>query len=203
MSKKIVRENVLPERIRCVAGVDVAYLDGFSIGAVVSIRYASLCTIESKAAYVETGFPYIPTLLAFREVPPAVKAIRALETPPDVILVDGHGVMHPRRLGFASHLGLVLNKPTIGVAKSPMVGKLGEYNKEHWAPIVEEGEVVGAALRTRPSKAVYISTGHMVSLEKAIGVARQVTQNSRVPEPIRLAHNRAERERQRIKAANL
>jgi deoxyribonuclease V len=203
MAKKISRENVLPERIRFVAGVDVAYLDGYSIGAVVNIGYASLCIIESKVACVKTGFPYIPTLLAFREVPPAVNAIRALEMPPDVLLVDGHGLMHPRRLGFASHLGLVLNKPTIGVAKRPLTGELGECNRERWTPIVKEGEVLGAALHTRRGENVYVSTGHMVSLEKAIEVVGQVTRNARVPEPIRLAHDRAEQERQRIKAANL
>lgn len=202
MSKKIVREDVLPKRIHCVAGVDVAYQDGFSLGAAVSVDYRSLCTIESEVACLETRFPYIPTLLSFREVPPAVKATRALGSRPDVFLVDGHGVMHPRRLGFASHLGLVLNKPTIGVAKSPLVGKLGEYNMENWAPIAEEKEVVGAALCTKTGKPVYISIGHMVSLEKAIGIVKHVTQNSRVPKPIRSAHNLAKQERQRIKAAS-
>ncbi len=202
MSKQIVRESVLPKRIRLVAGVDVAYSEAVSIGAAVSVDYASLRPVESKTTCLETRFPYVSTLLSFREAPPAVKAVKALHARPDILLVDGHGVLHPRRLGLASHLGLVLQEPTIGVAKNPLLGDVGEYNNDDWAPIIEKEEVVGAALATKSGKPIYISIGHMVSLEKAIEIVKQVTQNRRAPKPIHLAHNLARRERQRIKAAS-
>jgi deoxyribonuclease V len=118
LSKHVIREDTLPKIIRYVAGVDTAYTDDLSIGATVVLDYSSLSVVESAKAKVKTRFPYIPTLLSFREIHPSLAAIKKLKTQPDVFLVDGQGIAHPYRLGFASHLGLVLDMPTIGVAKS-------------------------------------------------------------------------------------
>lgn len=197
-SKRVVRRDRLSEEIRYVAGVDVAYTKELSVGAVAVLDYKSLSLVESKTSHVKTEFPYIPTLLSFREIPPAVAAIRELRLPPDVLLVDGQGIMHPFRLGFASHLGLVLGKPTIGVAKNPLVGKVGEF-KQDWAPIVDKKEVVGAALITKKgAKPVYVSVGHMVSLGRAIEVVKHCTPRFRISKPIRLAHRIAAEEKRKV-----
>ncbi len=198
-SKHIVRRDILPKKIRRVAGVDTAYTKKHSIGAVAVVDYDSLSFIESETAYVKTEFPYIPTLLSFREIPPTVAAIGKLRLHPDVFLVDGQGIMHPYRLGFASHLGLILGKPTIGVAKSPLIGEIGLFNEESWAPITDKKEIVGAALLTRKeAKPVYVSVGHMVSLKRAIEIVRHCSLNHRIPEPIRLAHGLAKEEKRKI-----
>jgi len=198
-SKNIIRRDLLSEKIRYVAGVDVSYTKTLSIGAAIVLDYDSLSLVESRTVSVKTEFPYIPTLLSFREIPPAHKVIKKLKLQPDVILVDGQGIMHPYRLGFASHLGLVLNKPTIGVAKSPLIGKVGEFNEKNWAPITDKKEVIGAAFITKTgTKPVYVSIGHMVSLEKAIDIVRHCTPNYRIPKPIRLAHTIATQEKRKI-----
>lgn len=192
LSKKVILEDVLPRRIRLVAGVDVAYAGSTSIGAVAVLDFRSLSPIEFQVSLVETRFPYVPTLLSFREISPAVAAIRKLRVQPDVFLVDGHGFAHPYRFGFASHLGIVLNKPTVGVAKSLLCGRVGSFKEEGWAPILEDGETIGATLVTKQDrKPVYVSVGHMISLETAITLVRHCIKDHRVPEPLRMAHLRA------------
>ena len=199
LSKRVISEDVLPGTIRCVAGVDVAYTRGVSIGAVVVLDFASLSLIESQVSRVKTLFPYIPTLLSLREVPPALSAIRKLRVQPDVFLVDAHGVMHPYRLGFATHLGLVVNSPTIGVAKSPLCGESEPLRGRRWAPIREGEEVVGARVVTREgNRPVFVSVGHKVSLETAIGIVVDCTLGHRIPEPTRRAHVVAGEERMRL-----
>jgi len=199
LSKRVIRRDMLPKTICYVAGVDTAYNAGMSIGAAVVFDYNSLSVVESKKARVKTSFPYIPTLLSFRELPPTLAAIKKLKTQPDVFLVDGQGIAHPYRLGFASHLGLVLNKPTIGVAKSLLCGKVGSFNRGGWAPITDKDEVIGAAIAQKGEKPVYVSVGHMVSLKKAIQIVKHCTKLHRIPEPIRVAHVVANEEKQRLR----
>lgn len=188
LSKQVTREDKIPKNIRYVAGVDVAYTTESSIGAVAVLDYNSLSLVESKTAKVKTRFPYIPTLLSFREIPPTLAAIKKLKTQPDVFLVNGQGIAHPYRLGFASHLGLVINKPTIGVAKSLLCGKVGNFNREGWAPIVDKGEVVGAVVARHGKKPIYVSIGHMVSLERAIEIVEHCIRSHKLPEPLQMAH---------------
>lgn len=149
LSKKIITEDKLPNKIRYVAGVDVAYAKNLSIGAVAVLDYKTLRLLECKTAVCETRFPYIPTLLSFREVPPAVLSIKKLQQQPDVFLVDGHGFAHPYHCGFASHLGLVLGKPTIGVAKRWLFGEEKHIHGETITILRHEGKVVGAAVTTK------------------------------------------------------
>jgi len=195
LSKRVIRRDMLSKNIRWVAGVDTAYRADVSIGAAVVLDYNSLSIVESKKTKVKTRFPYIPTLLSFREIPPTLAAIKKLNTQPDVFLVDGQGIAHPYRLGFASHLGLILNRPTIGVAKSLLCGEVGAFNRDRWAPVTDKGEVVGAAVALRREKPVYVSVGHMVSLKRAISIVKHCTKLHRVPEPIRAAHIIADKER--------
>jgi len=201
LSKLIIREDKLPKTISYVAGVDTTYHADVSIGAAVVLDYKSLCLVESKKVTVKTRFPYIPTLLSFREIPPTLAAIKKLKTQPDVFLVDGQGIAHPYRLGFASHLGLILDKPTIGIAKSLLCGTIGAFNPEGWAPIFDNDEVIGGAVAQKREKPIYVSIGHKVSLEKAIAIVKHCRRLHRIPEPIRTAHTIAneEREKQRAK----
>jgi len=195
-SKLVIREDMLPRSVRYVAGADVAYSADFSIGAAVVLDYDSLSVVEWRKGWVKTRFPYIPTLLSFREIQPTLAAIRKLKTQPDVFLVDGQGIAHPYRLGFASHLGLVIDKPTIGVAKSLLCGEVEAFKKEGWAPITDKGEIVGAAI-ARNGKPIYVSIGHMVSLERAIDIVMHCSLRHRTPEPIRLAHAKANLEKKK------
>ena len=197
-SKLVIQEDILPKNIRCVAGIDVAYVYGYSIGAAVVLDYESCSVIESKKARVKTRFPYIPTLLSFREIPPTLASIGKLKTQPDVFLVDGQGIAHPYRLGFASHLGLVLDKPTIGVAKSLLCGQVEPFTQEGQALIIDKGEVVGAAVSREREKPIYVSVGHKVSLKRVIEIVKHCTRNYRIPEPIRAAHAVADREKRRL-----
>jgi len=199
LSKHVIRKDMLPKTIRYVAGVDTAYRADMSIGATVVLNYETLSVVESKKARVKTRFPYIPTLLSFREIPPTLAAIKKLKTQPNVFLVDGQGIAHPYRLGFASHLGLILDKPTIGVAKSLLCGKIGNFNQEGWAPIIEKNEVIGAAVARNREKPVYVSVGHMVSLKRAIAIVKHCTRIHRIPEPIQAAHIIANEKSQRQK----
>lgn len=198
LSKRVIREDRLPEFIHYVGGVDVSYARGVSIGVVAVLEFASLSLIEAQTARLKTRFPYIPTLLSFREIPPALSAIRKLQVQPDVFLVDGQGVAHPYRLGFASHLGLVIDQPTVGVAKTLLCGKAEPFDDRNWAPITDGGEVIGAVVVTRPErKPVYVSVGHRVSLERAIRIAMHCARASRIPEPIRRAHIIASEEKRK------
>jgi deoxyribonuclease V len=200
LSKHIIFEDKIPKKIRFVGGVDVAYTKDVSIGAATVLDFPSLKLRESKTAICRTLFPYIPTLLSFREIPPSVLAIQKLKTQPGVFLVDGHGYAHPYRCGFASHLGLVIGKPTIGVAKGILIGDL-ETSKGNadTAFITHKNEIIGAQITTKTGrKPMYVSVGHMISLRTAIKIVRQCTVNSSIPEPIALAHNIATAEKRKI-----
>lgn len=203
-SKRVIRRDTIPKRVRYVGGVDVAYTQKLSISVAIVLDYKSLSIIESKATCTETVIPYVPTLLAFREIHPTISAIQKLRLQPDVILVDGHGVMHPHRFGLASHLGVLLSRSTIGIAKNPLIGKVGRHNEAGWAPIIDDGEVIGVELVTRKgSKPVYLSIGHMTSLSRAIEIVKNCTSSYRIPEPLRLAHIKTLEERRRILRSTL
>jgi deoxyribonuclease V len=203
MAAQVVRRDTLPAEIGYVGGVDVAYTRETSIAAGTVLEFESLSLVEGQTARTRTGFPYIPTLLSFREIPPAVIVIRKIHRRPDVLLVDGQGIMHPYRLGLASHLGLVLNMPTIGVAKSPLIGEVDELQDGGWAPITDQNEIVGAALSTsRGAKPLYVSIGHKISLRRAIQIVKHCTPIHRIPKPIRLAHNLAAQEKAKLKTVH-
>ena len=196
LAKQVIREDRVPEKIRFVAGVDVAYVGEISIGVAAALNYDSLALIESQVAHVKTQFPYIPTLLSFREISPTLSAIEKLETQPDVFLVDGQGIAHPHRLGFTSHLGLMIDKPTIGVAKSILCGKAENMHDKEWAPLIDRGEIVGATVKTKAGwKPLYVSVGHKISLERAIEIVTHCIRSHRIPEPILTAHKIANKEK--------
>ena len=201
LSKRLISEDVLPETIEYVAGVDIAYLEDTSVAAVAVLDFDTLSQVEFQVAHVETRFPYVPTLLSFREIPPADLAIKKLEVKPDVFLVDGQGFAHPYGLGFASHLGLILDKPTVGVAKSLLCGKVEHKTGCGWQSLNYKGEVIGAEVVTKQgTKPVYVSVGHKVSLKSAIELVLGCVGKYRLPEPIRRAHIIAGEEKRRLQA---
>ncbi len=196
LAQKIIKQDRLPQKIRAVGGLDVAYVEGLGVGAAAVVDYDSLELLEAKVAVCQVKMPYIPTLLSFRELPPAIAAIRKLKVCPDVFLVDAQGIAHPYRLGFASHLGLALGKPTIGAAKSRLIGEPVRSGAETF--LVDKGEVIGAVVTSKQGvKPVYVSIGHMVSLESAVKIV-QHTSKQRISEPLRHAHALATEERNRL-----
>jgi deoxyribonuclease V len=200
LSKKIILKDQIPDTICFVAGVDVAYAKDISIAAVAVLDFNSLRLEESQTAICKTLFPYIPTLLSFREIPPTIQAIQKLHMQPDVFLVDAHGYAHPYRCGFASHLGLMIKKPTIGVAKSMLIGTIekSEENKDI-SLMKHRGEIIGAEVTTKPKqKPIYVSVGNMISLKTAIKIVKQCILDSRVPEPIAVAHEIATTTKRKI-----
>lgn len=191
--KDKVRLVPLTKPISLIGGADVSMSlfakDGFA--GFVTLAYPELQIIDHSVVKDAINFPYIPGLLSFREIPMLLKAWKALKTKPDVMVVDGVGIAHPRRLGIASHLGIILNIPTIGCAKSLLVGTYAEPAHEpgSFSYIYDKSEIIGAALRTkRGVKPVFISPGHLITLEESVNILRQCVLRYRLPEPTRQAH---------------
>lgn len=206
LAPKVSRNNEVASP-RFIAGVDISVnrVQGKATGAAVVLNYPELGLVEIKIVDGKLDFPYVPGLLSFREAPLALAACQSLTLTPDLILVDGQGIAHPRRIGLASHLGLFLDTPTIGCAKSLLCGSHEEPGEKpgSYAEIVDRGETIGVALRTRLGiKPVYISIGHKVDLRTAIYWALECCRGYRLPEPVRLAHLAAggnlEREREAL-----
>jgi deoxyribonuclease V len=183
-------EGVTPHFI---AGVDISAgkAQGVARVAVVVLSYPEVRLVETRAVQRELDFPYIPGLLSFRELPLILAVCEQLTVTPDLILVDGQGVAHPRRMGLASHLGLFLNTPTIGCAKSLLCGRHEIPGEEpgSYAEVVDRGETIGVALRTKTRvKPIYVSIGHKIDLQTAIHWVLECCCGYRLPEPTRLAH---------------
>jgi deoxyribonuclease V len=198
MSKLLILEDQLPRKIRHIAGIDVAYTKNMSIAAAAILEYDSLKLEETQTASCRTQLPYIPTLLAFREIMPSIQCIRKLHIRPDIFLVNGHGYAHPQRCGLASHLGLVLGKPTIGIAKNKLIGKI-QKPQQKVAFMTHNGRTIGAKLEINSKhEPIYVSIGHMISLQTAIRIAQQTTRNNHLPEPLQEAHQTATTEKRKI-----
>ncbi|CDI02263.1 Endonuclease V [Candidatus Competibacter denitrificans Run_A_D11] len=182
--------------VRRVAGVDVGFeADGTVTRAAVAVlAYPGLELLETTIARRPTEFPYVPGLLSFRELPAVLDALTQLCEPPDLLLCDGQGIAHPRRFGIASHLGLLMDVPSIGVGKTRLYGTGVEpaHQRGQWSPLRAHQEVIGAIVRTRSGvKPLYVSSGHRVSLETAIGYVMGCCTRYRLPETTRQAHRLA------------
>jgi len=189
---QVITEDQLPETVQYVAGVDMGFDAGGTISraAVAVLSFPDLQVVETTIAYRPTNFPYVPGFLSFREIPAVLDALEKVKIIPDLILCDGQGIAHPRRLGIACHLGLIVDIPTIGVAKSRLVGKYDEVaeTKGSWQPLIYQDETVGAVLRTRTGvRPLYISSGHRVSLPTALDYVLRCTPKYRLPETTRVA----------------
>ena len=191
LAERVDTQDDLP-RVQTIGGIDIGFEDGgrTTRAAAVVLDAETLEVRETALARVPTRMPYIPGLLSFREIPGALAALEQLSALPDLALVDGHGIAHPRRLGVATHLGLVTGLPTIGVAKKRLTGQHDEVPNERgaWVPLLDKGETIGAVLRSRVSvKPIFISAGHRVSLESALAWTLKTLTRYRLPETTRVA----------------
>src|SRR5437660_8082420 len=190
-----VRVVPLRKRVETVAGADISFnkFDPVVYAGVVVLRLPLLEVIEEVGVVSETEFPYVPGLLSFRETPSVLEAWAKLKTEPDALMLDGQGYAHPRRFGIACHVGLLINRPTLGCAKSVLVGRYGEPGEERGArsPLVDPKtkETIGAALRTKTRvQPIYVSAGHLIDLEGAVKLTLACDGGYRQPEPTRRAH---------------
>lgn len=188
-----VHLTLLTRPIETIAGADISFnkYEATIYAGIVVLRLPSLEVIEQVGVVSETHFPYVPGLLSFREAPAVLEAWAKLKTEPDAVMFDGQGIAHPRRIGIASHVGLMLERPTLGCAKSVLVGKYEEPQAQRgsWTPMLHRDEIVGAALRTKNKvQPIFVSPGHLIDLEGAIELTLQCDGGYRQPEPTRRAH---------------
>jgi deoxyribonuclease V len=189
-------------QIKHVGGVDVGFPKGKETAraAIAVFSYPSIELVDQAVAELPVSFPYVPGLLSFREIPVILKALNKLGVHPDLIITDGHGLAHPRRFGLACHLGVLLDRSTIGCAKSVLIGEYEELTEARGSTsdLVDKGEIIGAALRTRERvKPVYVSSGHRVNQQDATQVVLNCGGGFRLPEPTRWAHQLASRKEPR------
>lgn len=195
LAAEIVADRPLAlDAVRLVAGVDVSVKSDRSQAAVVVATYPDFRVVETVTALMPTPFPYVPGLLSFREGPVLEEAFGRLKAEPDVFLFDGMGTAHPRRIGIASHMGLWLQRPTIGVGKTRLCGRNAPLAEEKGAhqPLIDRGETIGAVVRTRTGKhPLFISPGHLADIPTSVALVLACAPKFRQPEPIRLAHKAA------------
>ncbi|HEX3034254.1 MAG TPA: deoxyribonuclease V [Thermodesulfobacteriota bacterium] len=193
LQKKVILQNGF-EKLETVAGVDLAIISAekMLVCGIIVFSYPDLREIERVSTRVQEQFDYIPGLLAFRESPAIFKAFEKLKKRPDLLMIDGHGIAHQRGLGIASHVGVILDIPTIGVAKKRLFGRHNEPpdSEGGWTPLIHprNGKTIGAVLRTkRGTKPVFVSSGHKIDLITAINITRKCAKGYRIPEPTRQA----------------
>jgi deoxyribonuclease V len=192
LRERVAIECQASSNVHTVAGADVAFdpATDVAFAGVILYRFPELTEIERRFAKRRLRFPYVPGLLSFREMPALLAALAKLTLEPDLLLVDGHGRAHPRLFGIACHLGVVLDKPTIGCAKSLLVGEHDEPHDARGseAPLILRGQRVGTVLRTRAGvKPIYVTVGHRVSLESAVRLVMRCVDGFRIPKPTREA----------------
>jgi deoxyribonuclease V len=207
LSRKIIMEDRLPSNLRYVAGTDVEYDKETDLiaGAIVIIDYRTVRPIEIATHVMQCTFPYVPGLFSFREMPPLLEAYKKLKQLPELIICDGHGIAHPRRFGLASHLGVELDLPTIGCAKTRLYGNYKEPNEMQGSSSAlldeETHEEIGKVLRTQKKiNPVFVSVGHKISLATACNIVLHMTTTFRLPETTRLADQYAAEALQKHKA---
>jgi len=192
LAEQVIAQTTFnPEAVRTVAGVDVGFRGDVARAAVVVLRFPELEPVDFARAEVPVTFPYIPGLLAFREGPGVLAALERLTTWPDLLLFDGHGQAHPRRLGIAAHMGVILDRPSIGCAKSRLCGQHDEPGDAagDWTPLRDGDQTIGAVVRSRAGVSpVYVSVGHRIDLPTAIQFVLRCTRGYRLPETTRYAH---------------
>jgi deoxyribonuclease V len=195
LARKVIADTTFdPSTVQTVAGVDVGFRGDIARAAVVVVALPDLTPVDSALAEVPVRFPYVPGFLALREGPAVLAAFDRLATWPDLILFDAQGLAHPRRLGLASHIGVLLDWPSIGCAKSRFIGTHDEPGNAvgDWVPLFDRGDTIGAVLRTRVGvKPLFVSIGHRVNLPTALEFVLSCTRGFRLPETTRLAHKLA------------
>jgi deoxyribonuclease V len=190
LAGRVITKNTIGG-VRRVAGIDVGYQNGLARAAVVVLEYPGLKMIDYAKATSEVHFPYVPGFLSFREGPAVMEAMKGLSEKPDILIFDGQGLAHPRRLGIASHIGLLLDMPSIGCAKSRLCGKYEEPGREKGSrtPLTDQGETIGMVLRTRTDvKPVFVSIGNRIDLKSCVSWVLNCCTRYKLPETTRMAH---------------
>jgi deoxyribonuclease V len=191
LARQVVRQSrIRPEDITRLAGIDAGYHNKMAYAAVVVLNLTDLKVLETATAARPISFPYVPGLLSFREAPAVLQALDKLKSAPDLLLIDGQGIAHPRRFGIASHIGLLTGIPSVGCAKTRLLGDYDEPQRErgNMAYLKENGETLGAVVRTRTGvKPVFVSIGHLMDLNDSIRIILKSCRGYRLPEPIRMA----------------
>ncbi len=192
--KDLVEVTPLATPVRTVAGADISFDRDSTViyAGIVVIDLESMETVEEVGVVTETTFPYVPGLLSFREAPAVLEAWERLTREPDALMIDGHGLAHPRRFGIASHIGVLIERPSLGCGKSVLTGRfeMPDIERGSWSPMIDRGEIIGAALRTkRKVQPIYVSVGNRIDLPGAIDVALRSDGGYRQPEPTRRAHH--------------
>ncbi len=193
-AQKLVADLVIThddfDELRLIAGVDQSFIEDIIISGIIVLKYNSLEVVKRVYAIQPVNYPYIPTFLSFREGPAILSAFKKLNASPDILMVDGAGINHPRRAGIATHIGVALDVPTIGITKNILCGEgkepaqAGEVN-----PLIYEGKKVGWLLKsTTRSRAIVVAPGHRVSLDSSLSIVKACLRGHKLPEPVRLAH---------------
>ena len=191
IAKRIILRDKFPKSIKTIAGFDLAFFNDKTTVAAVVLDYKSLHVKEIKMIETKVSFPYVPTFLTFREGPPIIKVYKKLKLEPDIIMVNGQGIAHPVFCGIASHVGGLMNKPSIGVAQSRLIGAYTEPVKlGYYSPIKYKNKKVGYAYKSKEScKPILISPGHRISVDTSLEITKKCIKNHKLPEPIFLAHS--------------
>lgn len=193
LSKKIITTDKNGP-VSTVAGIDVSYKKGRGVGAVVIFTFPGLKLLDQWVTTASVVYPYIPGFLSFREIPVILPAMEKISEPPDLILMDGQGIAHPKCFGLASHLGVIFDVPTIGCAKSRLTGSFQPPGKDKGAVsyLYAKNQVIGAVVRSRTNVSpLFVSPGHKISLQTAIAIVLTCCTRYRIPEPLRRAHHMA------------
>jgi len=190
ISGMVLVEDRLPKRIRTIGGFDIGYSGKKAKVVGVVLDYGSLEMVEKKVIETSVGFPYIPTFLSFREGPPIVKVYEKLKRKPDVLMLNGQGIAHPLGVGLASHVGVLLGKPSVGVAQNRLIGEYQEpRGVNDFERLMFRGEQVGWVLRSKENcKPIFVSPGHCVSLKRSLSICMYCVRGRRLPEPLAFAH---------------
>lgn len=200
LAKKIILKDKF-DTPEILAGVDLSYQESICIVAYVAVKFKTLEVLERNTMKCETTFPYIPTFLAYREGPPILALLEQLDTFPDILMINGHGIAHPLFCGSASHIGVLTSMPTIGIAQKLLYGMSSEIpvTVGSYFYVTYSGRRVGAIFLSKDScKPIIISPGHLITLESCIRIVKHSLKGYKLPEPLRLAHKLAQEEKRRI-----
>jgi len=200
LSRNSIFTDLFTKPIRKIGGVDLSFIKDHAVAAYICVNYKNLEIIEKKTLLTKLDFPYRPGFLWFREGPPIVRIIKSLEVLPDVFMINAHGLAHPRRFGCASHVGVNIEKPTIGIAGSKLFGEVIKIPRKFGdtEPLKSNNDTIGYIIKPKIGKPIYVSPGHMVSLESTVKITINCLRNHRLPEPLYLSHILAESRKRNI-----
>lgn len=201
IAKKIVLKDIFEKPLKTVGGLDISFLDERAVTGCVIVNFSSMKLEIRETTVSKLDFPYIPTLLCFREGPPSIDLINSLKVRPDVFLINSHGLAHPEHCGCASYIGVLSGVATVGVAARKLCGEYDQEPEEEgeYSPLRFRKEIVGWILKSKKGcKPIFISPGHLVSVESSLKIAKECMRNNKFPEPLHLAHLAANEEKRKL-----